>query len=123
LQLFPLSHAALALPSKTPCQIKLRISTTSKNDRFPSQWEQLSLDPRCSEMCSKVLRIKQLWSIASHRTFPPVRPMASKFGGVQPVQYPRAFTMAWTGGVMEQGHRAVLNSRLHERERDYGMGF
>src|SRR5262245_54027223 len=57
LQLFPLSHAALALPSKTPCQIKLRISTTSKNDRFLSQWEQLSLDPRCSEMCSKVLRI------------------------------------------------------------------
>ena len=28
---------------------------------------------------------------------------ASKFGGVQPPQCLRAFTMAWTGGVMEQG--------------------
>jgi hypothetical protein len=39
LHLFPLSHSALALPSKTPCKIKLRISKTSKNDRFLSKWE------------------------------------------------------------------------------------
>jgi len=29
--------------------------------------------------------------------------MASKFGGMQPLPYPRAFTMALTGGAMEQG--------------------
>src|SRR5215470_14407357 len=29
--------------------------------------------------------------------------MASKFGGMQPLQCPRAFTMALTGGAMEPG--------------------
>jgi hypothetical protein len=31
--------------------------------------------------------------------------------------------MAWIGGAMEQGHGAALHIRLHERERDYGMGY